>query len=107
MGDNLTKSPISHLESQITQLKEGLGELQNWSRFSSSRAECLETIGSKLVEIVDKDEIETQDLIPCLEGNFADSTLRKLFLEEPLLSRFVGDVHQKKIEEFQELDRKL
>lgn len=107
MGDNLTKSPISHLESQITQLKEGLGELQNWSRFSSSRAECLETIGSKLVEIVDKDEIETQDLIPCLEGNFADSTLRKLFLEEPLLSRFVGDVHQKKIEEFQELDRKI
>lgn len=107
MGYNLTKSPISHLESQITQLKEGLSELQNWSRFSSSRAECLETIGSKLVEIVDKDEIETQDLIPCLEGNFADSMLRKLFLEEPLLSRFVGDVHQKKIEEFQELDRKI
>lgn len=107
MGDNLTKSPIDHLEFQITQLKEGLGELQNWSRFSSSRAECLETIGSKLAEIVDKDEIETQDLISCLEGNFADSMLRNLFLKEPLLSRFVGDVHQKKIEEFQELDRKI
>lgn len=107
LGDNLTRSPISHLESQLTQLKEGLGELQNWSRFSSSRAECEETIGAKLVDLVDKDDIETQDLIPCLEGNFADSMLRKLFLEEPLLSRFVGDVHQKKIEEFQELDRKI
>jgi superfamily I DNA and/or RNA helicase len=107
LGYNLTKSPISHLESQLTQLKDSLGELQNWSRFSSSRAECEETMGSKLVEIVDKDEIETQDLLSCLEGNFADSMLRNLFLKEPLLSRFVGDVHQKKIEEFQELDRKI
>ncbi len=107
LSNNLTKSPINHLESQLTQLKEGLSELQNWSRFSSSRTECLETIGSKLVEIVDKDEIKTPDLIPCLEGNFADSILRNLFLKEPLLSRFVGDVHQKRIEEFQELDRKI
>lgn len=107
LSDGLTKSQIEHLESQITQLKEGLPELQNWSRFSSSRAECAETIGFKLVDLVDEDQIETQDIIPCMEGNFADSLLRKLFLKEPLLSRFVGDVHLKKIEEFQELDRKI
>ncbi len=107
MGYNLTKNPIQHLESMLIQLKENLHELQNWSRFSSSRGECEETIGFKLVEIVNKDEIETDDLIPCLEGNFADSMLRNLFLKEPLLSRFVGDVHQKKIEEFQELDKKI
>lgn len=105
--NNLKKTSIDDLKYNISQLKEGLGELQNWSRFSSSRMECKETIGSKLVELIDKDEIESKDLIPCLEGNFADSILRNLFLNEPLLSRFVGDVHQKRIEEFQELDTKI
>ncbi|MBI5460140.1 MAG: DUF3320 domain-containing protein [Methanobacterium sp.] len=107
LGESLTKSPIDYLLSQISLLKVGLSSLQNWSRFSSSRVECLETVGSNLVELVDKDEIEATDIIPCLEGNFADSLLRILFLEKPSLSRFVGDVHEKKINEFRELDRKI
>ena len=106
-GENLTKSPIEYLISQISLLKEGLSTLQNWSRFSSSRTECLATVGSNLVELVDQDEIESEDIIPCLEGNFADSMLRSLFLMEPSLSRFVGDVHEKKINEFRELDSKI
>lgn len=104
---NLTKSPIEYLISQLSLLKDGLSSLQNWSRFSSSRTECLETIGSNLVELVDKDQIKSEDIIPCLEGNFADSMLRNLFLMEPSLSRFVGDVHEKKINEFRELDSKI
>ena len=107
LGTNLIKSPIDYLISHITLLKASLSDLQNWSRFSSSRTECLETIGGKLVELVDKDEIESGDIIPCLEGNFADSMLRSFFLKEPSLSRFVGDVHEKKIAEFRELDSKI
>ncbi len=107
LGGNLKKSPIDYLLSQISLLKVGLPSLQNWSRFSSSRVECLETVGSNLVELVDKDEIEAEDIIPCLEGNFADSMLRNLFIMEPSLSRFVGDVHEKKINEFRELDSKI
>ncbi len=107
LGDSLTKSPIDYLSSQISLLKVGLSGLQNWSRFSSSRGECLETVGKNLVELADKDEIEATDIIPCLEGNFADSLLRSLFLQEASLSRFVGEVHEKKINEFRELDRKI
>lgn len=107
LGESLTKSPLDYLLSQISLLKVGLSTLQNWSRFSSSRMECQETVGKNLVELVDKDEIEATDIIPCLEGNFADSLLRSLFLEQPSLSRFVGDVHEKKISEFRELDRKI
>jgi superfamily I DNA and/or RNA helicase len=107
LGKGITKCQLEELDGQIQQLKDEMRGLQNWSRYSSSRAECLETIGSKLVDIMDQDEIESLDLIPCLEGNFADSILRKLFLNEPLLSRFVGDVHLKRIEEFKELDDKI
>nr|WP_240950887.1 DUF3320 domain-containing protein [Methanobacterium subterraneum] len=107
LGVSLTRSPLDFLISQISLLKVGLSALQNWSRFSSSRMECLETVGKNLVELVDRDEIEATDIIPCLEGNFADSLLRSLFLEQPSLSRFVGDVHEKKISEFRELDRRI
>lgn len=107
LGASLTKSPLDYLLSQISLLKVGLSALQNWSRFSSSRMECLQTVGKNLVELVDRDEIEATDIIPCLEGNFSDSLLRNLFLEQPSISRFVGDVHEKKISEFRELDRKI
>jgi superfamily I DNA and/or RNA helicase/very-short-patch-repair endonuclease len=107
LGKSLVKIPIDHLSSQISLLKSGLPSLQNWSRFNSSRAECLETVGKNLVELVDKDEIAAEDIVPCLEGNFADSLLHNLFLEEPSLSRFVGEVHEKKIDEFRELDQKI
>jgi len=107
LGTNLIQSPIDYLISQVSLLKASLSDLQNWSRFSSSRTECLKTIGSNLVELVDNDEIEGKDIIPCLEGNFADSMLRNFFLKEPSLSRFVGDVHEKKINEFRELDSKI
>ncbi|MFA0847009.1 MAG: DUF3320 domain-containing protein [Methanobacterium formicicum] len=107
LGKSLVKSPIDYLSSQISLLKVGLSGLQNWSRFNSSRAECLETVGKNLVALVDKDEIAAENIVPCLEGNFADSLLRSLFLEEPSLSRFVGEVHEKKIDEFRELDRKI
>ena len=107
LGTNLIKSPIDYLISQVSLLKTSLSDLQNWSRFSSSRNECLKTIGSNMVKLVENDEIEGNDIIPCLEGNFADSMLRNFFLKEPSLSRFVGDVHEKKIHEFRELDSKI
>ncbi|MCE5213336.1 MAG: DUF3320 domain-containing protein [Methanobacterium sp.] len=105
--NELTNTLINELNFEIFQLKEELSKLQNWSRFSSSRVECMDSTAPKLVELIDKDQIESPDIIPCLEGNFADALLRDLFLKEPLLSRFVGDVHQKRIEEFQELDTKI
>ncbi len=107
LGKNLIKSPIDYLISHITILKSNLSNLQNWSRFSSSRSECLETIGFNLIKLVDNDEIESEDIIHCLEGNFADSMLRSFFLKESSLSRFVGEVHEKKINEFIELDSKI
>lgn len=106
-GLNLKKSPIDYLISQTSLLKNKLSDLQNWSRYSSSRADCMETIGSELLNLIDKDEIESKDIIPSLEGNFADSMLRNFFLKEPSLSRFVGDVQEKKIKEFRELDSKI
>ncbi len=107
LGTNLKISPIDYLISFISILKNNLSDLQNWSRYSSSRTECMETVGLNLLNLIDKDEIESQDIIPCLEGNFADSMLRSFFLKEPSLSRFVGDVQEKKITEFSELDRKI
>ncbi len=103
----LINTIISALRHEMFRLKESMNYLQNWSRYSSSRAECVDSVGPKLVKIIDEDQIESTDIIPCLEGNFADALLRDLFLKEPLISRFVGDVHQKRIEEFQELDTKI
>lgn len=103
----LFKCSINDIKSEIFVLKDGMSELQNWSRYISSRNENLKTLAHNLVELIEKDEIKENDVIPCLEGNFADTLLRELFLTHPSLAHFVGDLHENKIKEFAELDQRI
>ena len=103
----LFRCSINDIKSEIFNLKEAMSELQNWSRYISSRNENLKTLAHNMVELIEKDEIKEYDIIPCLEGNFADTLLRELFLTHPSLAHFVGELHENKIKEFAELDQRI
>ena len=45
--------------------------------------------------------------IPCFKGNFADNLLKSIFMENTVLSGFVGDLHENKIDKFIKLDQEL
>ena len=103
----LFRCSINDIKSEIFILKDGMSELQNWSRYISSRNENLNTLAHNMVELIEKDKIKEDDIIPCLEGNFADTLLSELFLTHPSLAHFVGDLHENKIKEFAELDQRI
>ena len=60
---------------------------------------------SSVIELIKADKIEIEDIIPCLMANFADDLLRNAFLNNPVLSNFIGEIHERKIDRFIDLDR--
>ncbi len=42
-----------------------------------------------------------------VQGNFADSLLNILFVENQELATFIGELHENRIKEFEDLDKKI
>ncbi len=93
--------------SKMELFKSNTSKLQQWSQLVRVLKEKPNELADPVIELVLADKLEPEDLIPCLKGNFADDLLRKAFLENSVLSGFMGDVHEDKIEKFIDLDRKL
>ncbi len=98
---------IKDYASRLDLWKTGLAKLQRWSQFIDIRKNSLNTVASCMIEAIDSDSLESKDIIPCFEGNFSDNLLRCAFVDRPVLSNFVGELHEKKINSFMDLDREL
>lgn len=95
------------LDSKLKLWKESTHKLQEWGRFTVIRNECLNTFASPIINLIDSDALEANDVVSCFEGNFAESFLKNIFLSRETLVNFMGELHEKKIEEFVELDNKM
>ncbi|MDK2831241.1 DUF3320 domain-containing protein [Methanolobus sp. WCC1] len=102
--DNLS---FEFLDSQLQLWKEAMPMLQNWGQFTIKRDACLDTFASPIIDLVNSDQIEYNDIVPCFEGVFAENLLRCAFRERKTLAGFIGELHEKKIDSFTELDREL
>lgn len=99
--------PFEKVNIQLQLWKEAIPELQKWGQFTVRREECLNTIASPIIDIIDLDLLEASDIIPCFEGNFAENLLRDVFIQRKTLANFMGELHEKKINSFTELDAEL
>ena len=59
------------------------------------------------VDSIEKRNINKGDIEALVEGNFADSLLNILFVENQELATFVGELHENRIREFKDLDKKI
>jgi len=95
------------LESRIENFQKGMPLLQKWSQLTAILNETPSPIAQPIVELIKADQINIDDIIPCLKANFADDLLRNAFLENHILSSFIGEIHERKIGRFIDLDRKI
>jgi len=95
------------LESRIENFQKGMPLLQKWSQLTAILNETPSPIAQPIVELIKADNINIDDIIPCLKANFADDLLRNAFLENHILSSFIGEIHERKIGRFIDLDRKI
>ncbi|MGH7801035.1 MAG: DUF3320 domain-containing protein [Thermodesulfobacteriota bacterium] len=106
-GKEANNVPFSKLESLLKSWEIGLPRLHRWAQFIARTDACLNTIARPLIELIESDKVEPEDIVNCFEGNFADDLLRLAFIQRPSLGNFIGDLHEKKIKSFAELDREL
>ncbi|MDV0444911.1 hypothetical protein MmiAt1_04580 [Methanimicrococcus sp. At1] len=84
-----------------------LSSLVLWSQFLLYREKCAETIAAPMVPYINENEILPEDLIQTFKGNYADGVLRAEFMKKRVLSTFIKEVHENKIQKFSELDEKV
>lgn len=100
--------PLVDLERQLRVWREGLHTLQYWSRYVAVRSGCQNAVTSPVVQAVEAGTLtEPADVLPCFEGNVADALLRVTFKSSPILAPFAGEVHEKKISDFIDVDKEL
>ena len=96
-GQKLRYVRFSAMESKIENFQDGMPLLQKWSQLTAILDEKPNEISNPVIELIKADKIVIEDIIPCLTANFADDLLRNAFLNNPVLSNFIGEIHERKI----------
>ena len=78
--------------------------LFRWTQFNGARETLRGTAAAALEPYVLKDAIDTDRLLAFWSLAVAESLLRVAFAERPTLGHFIGELHEKKIARFRELD---
>jgi very-short-patch-repair endonuclease len=99
--------PFQELLILLENWKTNLHLLQSWSQYVLRRESCSNTPVENVVQMANKGQIQSADLMPCARGSLADILLREAFINRPALTEFVGELHENKISEFAALDRRM
>jgi very-short-patch-repair endonuclease/DNA polymerase III delta prime subunit len=101
------KIPLAQLSGSLDSWKAGLSRLQRWAQFVSLSHDANRTIAKMVVDLACEDKLSPEDIVPYFKGNFAEEMLGHAFRARPSLANFVGELHERKIERFMELDDDL
>ena len=94
-------------QEQLYNWRGQLSSLHLWSQYLNTK-NALESSNAKMfVDSIEKRNIKKYDIEALVEGNFADSLLNILFVENQELATFVGELHENRIREFKDLDKKI
>ena len=99
--------PFDKWEIQLNKWKGQLSSLHLWSQYSNTKKACMNTQASLFIKSIEKRNIKKDDVKPLVFGNFADSLLNIVFNENDALATFIGELHENRIREFRDLDRKI
>lgn len=97
-------------ESWLQKLEEwqnNINLLPRWAQWARFRESIENTKAAPMIYVVEENNITPDTVIPTFEVNFADMLLKFVFKENPVLGDFIGEVHEKKILDFSQVDRMI
>ena len=95
------------IAAQLEQWQQQMPSLFRWTQFNAAREALRATAASALEPYILDDAIDAQRAIPFFRLALAESLLRISFAERSALGHFDGELHEKKIARFRELDADL
>ena len=99
--------PFEAWREQLYNWRGQLSSLHLWSQYLNTKNALKSSNAKMFVDSIEKRNIKKDDIEALVEGNFADSLLNILFVENQELATFVGELHENRIREFKDLDRKI
>jgi very-short-patch-repair endonuclease/DNA polymerase III delta prime subunit len=97
-------TPFTELVARIEQWQQQTPLLFRWTQFNGARETLRNTTAAALEPSVLNDAIDADRLLAFWRLALAESLLRIAFAERPALGHFIGELHEKKIARFRELD---
>ena len=99
--------PFEAWREQLYNWRGQLSSLHLWSQYLNTKNALKSSNAKMFVDSIEKRNINKYDIEALVEGNFADSLLNILFVENHELATFVGELHENRIREFKDLDKKI
>ncbi len=99
--------PFEAWQEQLYAWRGQLSSLHLWSQYLNTKNALKSSNARMFVDSIEKRNIKKDDIEALVEGNFADSLLNILFVENQELATFVGELHENRIREFKDLDKKI
>lgn len=107
LGVEEVPDTFTNIAAQIEQWQEQLPLLFRWTQCNAARETLRGTAAAALEPYVMSDAIDADRLIAFFRLALAESLLRVAFTARPALGHFIGELHEKKIARFRELDAAL
>ena len=98
---------LEEWRNQLNLWKGQLSSLHLWSQYLNTKNSLENTMAEDFIESIEKRNISVEDVRFLVYGNFADSLLNIIFIENQELSTFIGELHENRIKEFKDLDKKI
>lgn len=92
---------------QLYNWRGQLSSLHLWSQYLNNKNSCKGTLAEQFIEAIEKRNVKKDDVKYLVHGNFADSLLNIIFVENQELATFIGELHENRIKEFKDLDKKI
>ena len=105
--EDLDVIPFASLATQVEEWQQQTSALFRWTHFHAARETVRGTAAAALEPYVMSDSLDATDLIPFFRTSLAESLLRIAFAQRPALGHFIGELHEKKIARFREIDAGL
>jgi len=99
--------PFDQWLSKLKFWRNNISRLGEWRDYYYHKTVCAETSALPFINLIEQDLVAPEDIVPCYRGNYADALLKFAFENHPELSNFNVKLHEKKVREFAEMDRKM
>ncbi len=105
-GADSAPDAIGRARSSVSRWQQVTGQLRDWCAWRRARAEAMQRNLAKLVEAYEQGKIRSEQLPAVFERSYTEWWLGAVTEREPVLSQFFSPEHDRKIEQFREVDER-
>lgn len=103
-GTESTPDALGRVRSSVADWEAAARQLRDWCAWRRARADAMRNNLAPLVDAYEQGTIRTTQLRPVFERSYTQWWLGAVTDREPVLSRFFSPEHERKIEQFREVD---